>query len=481
MWVNRQPARSLARLGAVITAVTVIGGSLGAYAARPLADRGWLAPVYITLVLAAVVCAFTTPLRRWSAVPPWAFLAPAACLLAWMPYAVQVAPNAAAATREIDQLTLAIFTACVAFAGTRGAPTGALGVRAGWAGALALSCAFGLWEIAEKTYLFRQPLAPWTERRIPVGTFVNPNNLSTAMIAMLAGTLALRAQTTNAIARYAIDAVVAVGSIVIIFTQSRTGVGALIILMALEVWRRTTRHPDASPPAPRSPRRRYLHAGAGVGVAGLVMASFVIPSLARINPLSELWSASWNGHTASSDRGRLRLLQASLRYLQESGYLGSGAGSFEPLLKADPHSGFKATTNLHNAFFEILSQYGVVVAAVMVAALGVLIRVCLAGRLGRRAPRLDRDVRVEMAGYLLSFVAFACTASSSLTYQTWWTILASACAVWWAALPARRPAPGAQETGGPPSVVDRPHVAGSGVGASAARPPVVDQALHRLQ
>lgn len=108
-------------------------------------------------------------------------------------------------------------------------------------------------------------------------------------------------------------------------------------------------------------------------------------------------------------------------------------------------------------------------------------RVCLAVRLGRRAPRLGRDVRVEMAGYLLSCVAFACTASSSLTYQTWWTILASACAVWWAALPRRTPAPGAQETGGPSSVVDRPHVAGSGVGARAARTPVGDQALHSLQ
>ncbi len=194
--------------------------------------------------------------------------------------------------------------------------------------------------------------------------------------------------------------------------------------------------------------RRWLWA-AGACVAALVVAAFTIPALAARNPLVQVAAMAGDEETTRSDSLRLQLIAAALRYLRDSGWTGSGAGSFEPLLWADPDPGVLKLTNLHNAFVELLSQYGIVVGGVHALALLALVTVValpLPGRLGRwrrasadpgaappRRRGLPRDTRIEIAGYLSAYVCLGVAASSALTLPVWWLLHAAACASWWAA------------------------------------------------
>ena len=112
-------------------------------------------------------------------------------------------------------------------------------------------------------------------------------------------------------------------------------------------------------------------------------------------------------------------------------------------------------TNLHNAFVELLTQYGVLVFAPYAALLLILVA-ALWLRTGRRsvgrdrrpadngrpapdaAPRERVVARNELAGQLTAFVLLGATASSALEIPFWWLSLANAVALAWY-LQATRP------------------------------------------
>lgn len=475
--------RALDLVAAAFVAFAVAATILGGVVTFALNRAGLLWPYYAALTGVAVAALISMPPRRWLRWGPWAFFAPVGVLLAWLPYAVGVAPDARAADIEVRRLLQALLIAAIVFAPVRGSRAGMTGLRVGWAAALAASVGIGLWEIVTAQHL---PLDPrgWVfgPARLAVGTFVNPNNFATGLVGMIAGTLALRAGVPWRWVRVALDVLVGLGAVVVVFTQSRAGLGALLVVFALEVWRRWGARQAAgvSTGAPfaevvRHPGRQRRLPGVGAGLFAvivlapvMVLASVIVPALATRNPLVQLWRITFTDETARSDGLRLGLIRAALRYLRDSGWLGAGAGSFEPLLWSDPDPGVVKLTNLHNAFVEVLSQYGVVVAGVhTVATLGLLGVVLRHGRAGRGVhdghgghgghgghvgrvghggrPDLPdqpwRDTRIEIAGYLMAYVAFGITASSSLTTPSWWLLYASACAAWWAAPGLRLPSP----------------------------------------
>lgn len=505
--------RALDVVGGVVAVGAVVLPVLGGAATIPLERAGLQWPLYWVLCGAAAAAALSTPPRRWLAWAPWTFVACWAVLLAWMPYAVRIAPNARAADIEVTRFLLAMLLSVVALALVRGARAGLTGLRLGWLVSLVISASIGLWEITTKEHLlFLDPKRGWVfgDARLATGTFLNPNNFATALVGMIVGVWALRAAAARTpgptgrirggarvAALVVLDLLVLAGAVVVVFTQSRSGLAALAVVAGLEACRRWASWrswwlghvgrnglvADAlAGPAPRT--RRRLAWGAGTVVAALLVASVTVPALAARNPIVQVFTMAGNEETARSDSLRVQLIAAALRYLRGSGWLGSGAGSFEPLLWADPDPGVIKLTNLHNAFVELLSQYGVVVGAVHTAALLALVAVVVWPLPGRRraaaaaggagtggarparagstdarahqpnsddaatprpgspgSPRrgLPTDHRVEIAGYLAAYIAFGVAASSALTVPTWWLLHASACASWWVAATSGTP------------------------------------------
>ncbi|NYE01964.1 GNAT superfamily N-acetyltransferase [Kineosphaera limosa] len=465
--------RALDLCAALVAAAIIVFVCLGGVVLLPLNRAGHLWTAQWTVVALGVFAVLTMPPRRWAAWAPWTFIAVWAVLFAWMPHALAVAPDARAADIELRRFVQCLIYSAALLACARGARLGLAGVRVGWLLALLTCGGIGLWEVLTANHLlFLDPVRGWVfGPRMPAATFLNPNNLAAMLIGMIAGAWALRSGLRWLWARVALDVVVVLGSVVVVFTQSRAGLLALAVVYALELWRRwplwhaghreraaagggassdgngepgpgheredgtETEAGDAGAAAkgPRWSRRWTL--GAGGALAALAVASVTIPALARRNPVVEMVGMLFDDETARSDGLRLQLIRAALRYLRESGWTGSGAGSFEPLLWADPEPGVVKLTNLHNAFIELLSQYGLVVGATHALSLIALLAVAASPRY------LPRDNRVEILGYLTAFFAFGIVASSSLTIPGWWLLQASAAASWWAAARERTPQP----------------------------------------
>lgn len=322
---------SVASVAAAVTAagagvVAIVTGVLGALATVPLVQRGWWQPLHVVLAACAAVALLTMPRGRWRCAAPWVFLVHAVLLLAWMPYALSITVDPRAGAREVLQLREALLFAAVVVAAARASRAGVTGIRIGWAIALVISCSIGLWELLTLQHLSTG--RPWAfgPGRIAAGTFGNPNNFATALVAMIVGTLALRAQladsTGRRVHRAALDALVALGCIVVLFAQSRTGLLLLVSVLGLEAWRRAWAWRRPTEREPARPVVRWAGAGGAAGAAVLVALTFVVPGLAADNPLRQLWSTAFTSHTAASDRLRAELLLASMRYLRESGYAG---------------------------------------------------------------------------------------------------------------------------------------------------------------
>lgn len=471
--------RALDVAGAGLAATVVLVSVLGGLVTLPLQRADLLWPFYWLLVALGIGCAVTTPRRRWATWAPWTFVVPWAVLVAWMPSALGRAPDQALGRLEIERLLVCLIISGVLLFGVRGSRAGLRGMRIGWLLGLLVSVAIGGWEIVTKEHLlFLDSRGTWVfgDGRLASGTFINPNNFATVLVGMIVGTLALRAGVARGRrprAAVALDVVAVAGAVVVVFTQSRSALIALAVVGALEVVRRRAARraplgvprgtqpgspvlgtPAAVSPAigtpaigtpAADPTRRRTWWAALTAVGALAVASVTVPALARHNPLVELVSMLGDEETLRSDNLRIELIRAALGQLRDSGYLGSGAGAFEPLLAADPPSSVIKVTNLHNSFVELLSQYGIVVG--LVHAVSLVMVFAVAAWPGRAAGRLARlralplDSRVEIGGYLAAYLAFGITASSALTFSAWWLLHASACISWWVAVRAHSERP----------------------------------------
>ncbi|WP_040155485.1 O-antigen ligase family protein [Mobilicoccus massiliensis] len=407
-------------LAGTLTTVVVLGINAGRFVTAPLASSGLIWPVYLALLSLGVLVVARTGL--WRRAPVVAFVLFWLVGMAWLPYAWSIAPDPRLASREVLALGYSAVLSCaVLLLGRRG---GLLWWRFGWLAALVLTGAVAVWEMTTARHLW---VNPWPfQPRIAAATYANPNNFGIMLLAMVVALVAWRAETRSRVVRVVLSLATLGAAGLVLLSESRSAALGLIIIGALEIGRRLLAHPGLV--------RRFVSAHRVLVAAGAVAlgvaaaATFVVPALAVHNPVLRMLYAAIQPTTAASDLFRVRVSLLGLRYWWESGFFGTGAGSFEPIMWNDPNSGIDVEANLHNAFVEMLMQYGVVVFVVFAALLVVLCRVLWRTRLAASVrPRLA-IVRTELAGHLVVFVALGLTASSSLSQPVWWLVMANACA-----------------------------------------------------
>ncbi|MDO5712067.1 MAG: O-antigen ligase family protein [Micrococcales bacterium] len=461
---------------ALLVPIIVAGGLV----ARPLHDAGLLWPALGLAVLGGLL-ACRTALRSNALRVPAAMLVFWLVLLAWFPLALSRTPDRFAGDREVTYLAQAALWTIPALLLTRGRAGGVRAQRRGWILALVLCCAIATWEITTGQHLWIAAQNPWPFGDAPraAGTFINPNNLAAALVAMIAAATAALATLTGPVALHppgieedglddgldggafedafeagrrtsrrlwlrieqlVLAVLIAYGSVIIVLSGSRAALAALVGVVVLQGWRILRER--AGGRGVLALLRRHLGVVVGLAVAGVAAflgLLFAPERLIARNPLRRIVFGHLDPATAASDDLRAGLVRAALRYLRDSDYLGSGAGSFEALLAADPNPGVIARTNLHQAFVELVSQYGVVVGAAFAVAVLVLIGALLGSAVRDRrrtagAARERRIARHEAYGYLLSYGAFGASASSALSYPAWWLTLTAAAAIaWWLA------------------------------------------------
>ncbi|WP_313566111.1 O-antigen ligase family protein [Mobilicoccus sp.] len=407
-------------IAGVLTAVLVLTINAGRLVNAPLTSAGLLWQVYLGSLALGVAAVVGT--RRWRHPAVWGLLLFWLVGAAWMPYARAIAPDARLAAREILNLSYcAVLSSAVLLLGRR-APL--FWWRLGWVFALGLAGSIAVWEMVTMQHLF---LDPWPfEPRTAVATYGNPNNLGILTLSMLVAILAWRAGSRSRGMRafLAVAALAAAG--LVIASESRSAVLGLLIVVGLDLARRLREHPGLVREVVAT-RRRLVASLAGLATVVLI-ATFVVPPLAARNPVVRMVNAAMQPETAAADLFRVKVSILGLRYWRESGYLGTGAGSFEPLMWNDPNSGIAIEANLHNAFVEMLMQYGIVVFAVFTVLLVLLVRIWWTTRRPASMRPRVAIVRTELVGHLVVFAALGLTASSALTLTTWWLVLANACA-----------------------------------------------------
>ncbi len=425
-------------LTTALVPVIVAGGLVSV----PLSRMGALWPTYIGVGALALLIAGSRTLATWrgrrgrartSAALAWAFLGFWVVLAAWSPVARAATPDPVVGDRELLALASSGILACTALILATGDRAGLHGLRRGWCLGLALSVVIAAWELTTRRHLWIDAAHPWPfgDALMAVGTYQNPNNFAGALVAMVAGTLALAARASRP-TRAALLALVAAGGVVVFLTGSRSGLAALALVFALEGWRLLRGRLGGR--RLRDVASAHRGAATAVLVAGAVvlLALLFAPGVSR-NPLRRLLLGAFDPETARSDSLRAGLITAAWRYLRESSWLGSGAGSFEPLLYADPDANVIKLTNLHNAFVELVTQYGVVVGAAFALVLATVAATVARtawrerGRVGTSAETTRVDL-AEATGQCAAFAAFGLSASSALPHQTWWLALAAAAA-----------------------------------------------------
>ncbi len=425
---------------AVIVFVPLVAA--GGLITKPLNEAGLTVPVFAAMALLSLPALRGT--RWWRNPAPLLLGLFWAVFWVWAPRALSVAPDQRLGRRELTGLAVCTCVSLTAVALSRGTRPGLVAFRWGWVLALLLTGGIGVWEILTGHHLWTPDWAPWrfNDYRVAASTFINPNNFGAALVSMLAGVIALLATAKNRWLRATLAVLAASAVTLILVTTSRAALVGVAVIVGLEGWRRWRLSPNRRVARSRQSRRRVL--AWTVAAAAVAVATFLIPPIASRNPIRAMVEIALTPGQARADSLRINLVQFALGYLRDSGWLGTGAASFEPLLWRDPRWGDLPKTNAHNAFIELLSQYGVAVFAPYLALLVLLVAVMLRARHGAAVPAQADErvvVRNELAGQLTAFVMLGATASSALEIPFWWLSLSNAVAIAWYLRSGRRRQP----------------------------------------
>lgn len=371
------------------------------------------------------------PVLAWLA--SWAGLA-ASAALTWRGLPVGERPALGQIRAVVSARDEVALLAAGALAGTalivlsRGERRGVRGFRWLWLGVLATTAPVALREILTDQHIVVTRWIEWYfTPHTPAATFANPNNYGCVLVAVV-GTLL--AWSLDQIPRWASTALVALAAFALWLTWTTLSRGAFaaIAVQLVMVGIGLAARLDVPRRLRRSALARALTAALGTVVAAALVAAFLVPALAARNPLLRAPKA---GETAS-DAQRLDLIRAGLRYWRSSPWVGTGPGTYEYHLTMEKPPGVAdPTINAHNAFVEILSQYGVLGAVPLVALLGLLL--WYAVRPGAEGVPEARTIslRVELACLLVAYAVTAVVVSSALALLLWYVMLAHAVAVAW--------------------------------------------------
>lgn len=369
-----------------------------------------------------------------SAPTAWSFGLFILVMLAWVPLAYTRSPDPTQARAELTGVITGVLLAAGTAAATRYTAGGLRSMRLGWVIGLVLALGTAVFEIATGRHVHADESLSWTlDPTIVAGPFRNPNDFAAILAVLVSGTIAYRAGVRSARARAGLAVLAAFGVVAVFLTQSRGGLIAIVLVLAIHAVRVLADRRDAGRvPTPRSSRgpRTVTWAIAGAALVAVV-AAFTVPALARHNPIVTMITAAGQPGTARSDTLRLDLIRAGWRYFTGSDHLGTGAGSFEYLLAHDPNPGVSHIIWMHNTFLELLLQYGIVVAAALVAVVVAVLVTSARSLLHVRGKTAEqrRETRMTVAEALSALVAFAALGSlayTALETHAWWMLLAYA-------------------------------------------------------
>jgi len=415
---------SIAVLGVLLAWYSQISLRVGGLGRVPLA--------LVVVAIGAIALANVAHSRWWRIRPVQAWLAwwlamAVAAALTWrsLPVGedrVLAEVRAVVTAREEMALLAAGAVAGTVLIGTaRGSRRGVAGFRWLWLGVLLSTAPVALWEIATDQHIVVTRWLDWYfTPHTPAATFANPNNYGCVLVAVV-GTLL--AWSLDAVSRWLAALLLALAACAAWLTWATLSRGAfaaiavqvLIAVIGLAARRGWLARMRATP------QNRRRSAAGGVVLVLLAAATFVVPALAARNPLLRAPKAG----EGASDDARIELVRAAVRYWQSSPLVGTGPGTYEYHLTMERPAGVPdPTTNAHNAFAEILSQYGLLGSVPLVVLLGLLLWYVV-----RPAPDIAR--RVELACVLVAFVVTGLVVSSALALPLWFVMLAHAVAVGW--------------------------------------------------
>lgn len=395
----------------------------------------------------------------------WAALAVAATLT-WRSLPIGETPvlgevrAVVSAREEIAQLGLGAAAASALLVLSRGERRGVRGFRWLWLAILVTTAPVALWEIRTDQHIV---LSRWGEGvwnftpHVPAATFTNPNNYACVLVAVVGALLGWSlAGMWGRASRWGAALLLAAAVFatwLVWATLSRGAFAAIAVqLVVAAVGLAAALGLGARLRASRAGRLGATVVGALLAVG--LLASFVVPALAARN---QLLRAPKAGEEAS-DAQRIELIRAGLRYWRESPWLGTGPGTYEYHLATGRPVGVPdPTINAHNAFVEILSQYGLLGTVPLALLVGVL------GWYAVRPARRERalatcgiSARVEIGALLVAFAVTGVVVSSALAMPLWCVMLAHATAVAWSCDPGERGA-GSAECAGSAGEVEPAH------------------------
>lgn len=367
----------------------------------------------------------------------WAFMLP--ITTAW-------GPGTRPVVREVEGMASGAVISVALVLLSRGGTDATRVFRWAWILVLVSTGTIAVWEVTTGQHFLVTSTRVWeAPERSPAATFINPNNYACVLALCIGLLLQWMSAVRKAGLRIVLGLLAAVSVALVVLTVSRAAlllVGVQVIIAAILALSRAG-------VTARMVAWLRQHRAAGTGlfllVAGSVAALFVVPQLARVNPVLRMLQPT-DERVAAADTLRLELTRAGLRYFEQTPWTGTGAGSFEVLLTRERPQAVAILTNMHNSFVELLTQYGLVVtiplALTFLACLWRVVKGLLPHRVAgqdQATARIQRRQGVDRAGLvaqlvsvLLTVVVAGLIVSSTLTWSLWWVMIANAVALAWA-------------------------------------------------
>lgn len=376
--------------------------------------------------------------------------APLLLMLFWVVWAAMLpvttawAPGTRPVTREVMALASAAVVSVTLVLLSRGERAAVRAFEWLWLVVFLTTLVITGWEISTTEHLLVTRERIWeAPPRSPAATFINPNNYACVLVVVFGvATQWLSAPRVQRWLRVLLGLVSAGSVALVVLTASRAALLALAVQLTLALLLWLTRAGHVATARRWGARHRAAAAGLGVLAAAVVAATVLVPALAARNPVLRMLLPR-DADTAASDGLRLALTRTGLRYWRQNPWTGTGAGSFESRLNRERPPGVVVLTNMHNAFVELLSQYGLVVTAPFA-----LLLLLLCWRVVRRVNGSAHDpatagtdqvaMRFQLAAVLVGVIVAGLTVSSALTWTMWWVMIAHATVLAWAV--HRRPA-----------------------------------------
>lgn len=277
--------------------------------------------------------------------------------------------------------------------------------------AAVVEIAIGFWEVATSRHLSDLVDMEWlfSERDIPIGTFVNPNNYALFIVGVLASVFYLAA-VAKARRWYLFAAVITVCTLVLCVSTSGVAALTLTLLIAI-LW---------------IVFGEFRRLGSVVFATMSVLAITAALTVSNFVNVIDFFSGTFSENQDTSWYSRIDSYRYLLGLVEESHFLGIGPGStaeYVQIALRQYHGGL--LINPHNTILEMLVEFGIFLAVPVIAFLVWVVSV-LVGSHRRRANEADktRYLRLEGLSVLATVVTANFIASSLIIETTWWMFIA---------------------------------------------------------